>query len=160
MTEALKTTIEAYKDALSHNAALQAWGKAKYGRHCRVYVNIDVRQPPGEDDCPYLTLRPIACRYGRGMSEKIIEIEMVCFLHDDTYRLDPETNAVEYNGVQATMDMFDLAVAAIAGVSTGNSLLQEISAEFETIEFFPFFMAGCPIMLVEPIPLGTTRTTL
>jgi hypothetical protein len=160
LTVSLKTTIEAFKDALSVNAALTAWAQAAYGRTQKIYVNIDVRKPPGEEDCPYIMLRPTAARYGRGLSEKTINIEMLCCLYDEEFVQDPETNAVEYFGIGNSMDMLDLAVAAIAAVSTGNALLQDVDAEFETIEFFPFFMAGCPITLVEPITLGAVRTTL
>lgn len=160
MTESLKTTLENFKDALSVNASLTAWSKASYGRAHNIYVNIDSRQAPAAEDCPYIMLRPVAARYGRGVSEKAMEFELVCFLYDEAFAQDPETNAIEYRGVQKIMDMLDYAVAAVAGVSTGNALLQDVSAEFETIEFFPFFMAGCPIMLVEPLTLGAVRTTL
>lgn len=160
MTQSLKTTIEAFKDALTINAGLTDWAQARYGRSHKVYVNIDTRQPPGESDCPYIMLRPTAARYGRGASQKIINIDMLCCLYDEEFVLDPETNAVEYYGIGNSMDMLDLAVAAIAAVGTGNSLLQDVEAEFETIEFFPFFMAGCPLTLVEPITLGADRLTL
>jgi hypothetical protein len=160
MTQSLKTLIENYKDALTQSATLQNWSNAHYGRCCRVYVNIDARNPPGEDDCPYVMLRPTACRYGRGVREKTTQIEMVCCLHDDTFRLDAETRALEYRGVQKCMDMLDLAVTAVAAVNTGNALLQDIEVEIETIEFFPFFMLGCPLTLVEPLTIGATRTSL
>lgn len=160
MAESLKTTLESFKDALSVNAGLTAWSKAAYGRAHRVYVNIDARKPPGAEDCPYVMIRPVAARYGRGVTEKLMEFEMVCWLYDEAFSQDPETNAIEYAGVQRSMDMLDHAVAALAALSTGNALLQDISAEIETIEFFPFFVVGCPIMLVEPLTLGAVRTTL
>jgi len=160
MAVSAKTTLEAWKDALSTNSALTAWAKAYYGRAHKVYINIDERNGPGQDDCPYIQLRPMSARYGRGVTEKIMEFEMVACLHDESFAQDPETNAVEYFGVQKVMDMVDLAVAAIAAVSTGNALLQDIAVEIETIEFFPFFLAGCPLVLIEPFTLGATRTTL
>lgn len=160
MAESVKTILESWKDALSVNTALTAWSKAYFGRAHKVYINTDERNGPGQEDCPYIQLRPVASRYGRGVTEKMSEFELVCCLHDESFAQDPETNAVEYFGVQKIMDMVDLAVAALAAVSTGNALLQDISVEIETIEFFPFFMAGCPIMLVEPFTLGGTRTTL
>lgn len=160
MAESIKTTLESWKDALSTDSDLTAWAKAYYGRAHKVYVNIDERNAPGEADCPYIQLRPTACRYGRGVTEKWMEFEMVACLHDENFAQDPETNAVEYFGVQKVMDMVDLAVAAVAAVDTGNALLQDIAVEIETIEFFPFFLAGCPLILIEPFTLGATRTTL
>ena len=160
MTVSLKTTLKSFKDALSRNAALTAWAHSNYGRAQRVYVNIDLRNPPGELNCPYALLRPLAATYGRAATQKTMDYELMCCLYDEAWTLDPETNAVEYAGVQRCMDMLDLAVAAIAAVDTGNALLQQISAEFETIEFFPFFMAGAPISLVEPLPISAARTTL
>ena len=160
MTQSLLTTIESFKDALTIDSALTAWSQGAYGRAQKVYVNIDVRNPPGESDCPYILLRPVSAAYGRGVSQKTLNIELLCCLYDEEFVQDPETNAVEYYGVVNCMQMLDLAVAAIAAVDTGNSLLQDIEAEFETIEFFPFFMAGCPLTMAEPITLGAVRTTL
>lgn len=160
MTVSFKTTLESFKDALSRNAALTAWAHAAYGKAQRVYVNIDMRNPPGELNCPYVLLRPLMASYGRAATQKTMDYELMCSIYDENWTLDPETNAVEYAGVQRCMDMLDLVVAAIAAVNTGNALLQQISAEFETIEFFPFFMAGCPISLVEPLTISADRTTL
>jgi len=160
MTVSFKTTLESFKDALTSNAALAAWCHGVYGRAPRVYVNIDLRDPPGEADCPYLLLTPVAARYGRAATQKMMEFDMLCCTHDEEFVLDPETNAVQYLGVQRSMDLLDYAVAALAAVSTGNALLQEITAEFETIEYFPFFMVGCPIALVEPLTLTADRVTL
>lgn len=160
MTEALKTTLETFKDALSQRAAISSWATAAYGHGHKVFVNIDIRNPPGAADCPYIMLRPVVARYGRGVTEKRMEFEMLCCLYDEAAQTNAETNVVEYAGVQKTLDFLDLAVAAIGAVSTGNALLQDVTADFETIEFFPFFMAGCPLVLVEPLTLGADRLTL
>jgi hypothetical protein len=160
MAETLKTTLEAFKDALTGNAALATWCQAIYGRQVNVYVNRDMRNPPGEAECPYILIQPVAAYYGRGATTKTMQFDMVCCVNDDTEQINAEIGAKEYSGVQAVIDLLDLAVAAIAAVDTGNALLQDIQAEFETIEFFPFFMAGAPISLVEPLPLGADRVTL
>jgi hypothetical protein len=160
MAETLKTTLETFKDALTASSALSTWCQAIYGRQLTVYVNMDARNPPGEADCPYILIRPVAAIYGRGARDKTMQYDLLCCVNDETEQINAEIGAEEYSGVQAVIDFLDLAVAAIAATDTGNALLQDIQAEFETIEFFPFFMAGCPLTLVEPFPLGATRTTL
>lgn len=160
MAESAKTVLEAYKDALSQSATIRAWCEAAYGRAQKVYVGIDGRQPPEAADCPFIWLEPVSCSYGRGVTEKITQLALYIETYDEEYVQDPETNAVQFLGVQRCMDLLDLAVAAIAAVSTGNALLQDIRVEFETVESFPFFMVACPLMLAEPFTLGATRTTL
>lgn len=160
MAETLKTTLETFKDALTANAALSTWCQAIYGRQLTVYVNMDARNPPGEEQCPYILIRPTAAVYGRGASQKTMMYDLLCVVNDTSEQINAEIGAEEYSGVQAVIDFLDYAVAAIAAADTGNALLQDVQAEFETIEFFPFFMAGCPLTLVEPYPLGAARTTL
>ena len=160
MAESIKTILEAFKDALSQNAAILAWSQAAYGRAHKVYVGIDSRNPPAEADCPCIRFEPVFCQYGRGVTQKISNFAMWAELYDEEFVQDPETNAVQYLGVQRMMDLLDLAVAALAAVDTGNALLQDIAAEFETVENFPFFIVGAPLTLVEPFTLGSVRTTL
>jgi hypothetical protein len=156
----VNTTLLALAAGLAANTALSAWATTNYGRVPKIYINIDERNPPGETECPYVLLFPTAARYGRGVREKTIELQMVTCLFDATFRTYTDTDIIEYKGVQNCVELLDLAVNAIAAIATGNALLQDVAAEFDTIEAFPFFMALAPITYVEPLCLGADRLAL
>lgn len=156
----INTTLQAIAAALAADSALSAWSVAAYGRVPKIYINIDVRNPPGEAECPYIVLYPAAARYGRGATEKTIELSMLTAVFDTAFRTYADSDIIEYKGVQNCIDLMDLAVAAIAVVATGNALLQSVEPVFETIENFPFFMGEAPIIYVEPLTLGADRLSL
>lgn len=156
----VNTTLSAIAAALAANTALSAWATTNYGRVPKIYINIDDRNPPGEAEAPYILLYPAAARYGRGAREKTIELQLVACVFDDDFKTYTDTDIIEYTGVQNCVELLDLAVTAIATVNTGNALLQDISAEFDTITAFPFFMAWAPITYVEPLCMGADRLAL
>jgi hypothetical protein len=156
----VNTTISAIAAALAADAALSAWSTAAYGRVPKIYISIDDRDPPGEAESPYILLYPSMARYGRGMTEKMIELQMVACIFDAAFKTYADTEIIEYKGVQNCIEMLDLAVNAIAAVNAGNALLQSVEAEFDTIGAFPFFMAWAPITYVEPLCMGADRLAL
>jgi hypothetical protein len=154
------TFIQAAAQALAADSALTAWAQATYGRPQKVYINIDLKNPPGQADCPYVILRPATARIGNAQAQKLAQLEMVCCLYDESFRTYAEDAITEYNGVQRLCELIQLAIRALAALDIGNALLNLLEPDFDTIESFPFFMAGLPLAITEDYVLGADRLEL
>jgi hypothetical protein len=54
----LMTIITAWGKALGQNAEINAFCLSKYNKTPTIYVGINKKKPPTEDDCPYIVIRP------------------------------------------------------------------------------------------------------
>ena len=156
----LTPSIRAFAEALAADADLTQWAQATYGRKQKIYINFDGQNPPGSEDCPYLTLRPEIMRIGNAQTQKMAQFEMVCSLYDESFRTYADEAIIEYNGVQNIVDFLQLSIRALASADLGNALLKLLEPAFETIEAFPYFMAGLPLLITEDYVLGVDRLAL
>ena len=150
----VNTLFETAKDALSQNSALTTWANATYSQQHKVYANVDVRTPPGEDDCPYVAFYPATKIVGDSAARKNHAFEFICCINDDTLATNDETNVVEYAGVQRLETFRKLVEDAISGMSIGNVALDMITIEYDTIESFPFMLAAMSISFGEAQLIG------
>lgn len=150
----INTIISDMAQDLALNAGLLAWSKVTYGQDHKVYINIDRRNPPGEDDCPYVVIYPITKNVGSAESAKKHGLEMVCCIHDDASRTHAETNVTEYEGVQ-NIETFRKKVEGILDdTDLGDAFIETVDIEYDTIEMFPFMMAGMVVSIHEDWSFG------
>lgn len=149
----INTLIESFKTAISTSADLNQWCVATYDRAPKVYINIDNRNPPGEEECPFCVIHPVSKRVGFGVSTKRHSFEVDCCIYDESTRTTGQV--VEYNSVRRIEEFRKLVENAIAAIDIDPALLEEIDIEYEFIESFPFAWAGMTIGLSEDFILGT-----
>jgi hypothetical protein len=156
----LKNRINTFAQVLAADPGLTAWALSAYGRKPKVFINIDTEKPPGEEHCPYVLLYPESARFGNAQNEKLSTLTMVCALYDAGFRTYADGDIVEYAGVQNLLDLMQLAVRALAAVDLGNELLSVLEPVFDTIDSFPFFLAGLPLAISGDYVLGSDRLEL
>jgi len=153
-------TLRTFAEALADDAALTAWAQAAYGRKQRIFINYDLRNPPGAADCPYVALYPEILRLGTGQTRKLAQLQLELCLYDESLRIYADDSITEYAGVQNIIDFMQLAIRAVQASDLGNALLEMLEPAFETIESFPFFVAGLPLAITEDYVLGADRLAL
>ncbi len=149
------TLIDDYKRAIATDPELLAWSKINYDQAHNVYVDIDVRDQPGEDECPFCVIRPISKRVGRGITQREHGVLVVCCVFDTSSREQyGQDNITEYSSVK-NLELFRQYVQdAIAGVDIGNARLDTIDIDYETFETFPFLVSDMAIQVIEETPMG------
>ena len=152
----INTLTSDFAEAVAADEAIKIWTQANYTADHRVYVGLDVRNPPGEDDCPYVVLYPVKKQFGQHRLEKLHEIEVVGCIHDTALRAhEGISNIREYAGVQNIEVFRKLNETSIAGVDIGNLTLSVIVVDYEMIESFPFFMFGMVVEVWEGVTIGS-----
>ena len=141
--------------AVAADSGLNGWCNITYGRDVTVYKNVDIRELPSPDECPYVVFVPESKSVGREVTEKETVIRVLCCLHDEESVAGPLENIVEYSGVDRVETFRKYVETAIAGVDIGNASLKEIDIGYETIEVFPFFEAVMMITFTEQWVTGS-----
>lgn len=150
----INTLLETFKDALTQDSALSSWCIAVYGQTHKVYINIDVNSPPAETDCPYFVLYPASKSAGPQTARKRHGLVMVCCLYDDSSLTNVETNVVEYKGVKRLETLRKKGENALAAADIDPAVIDTLDIEYDTIESFPFMMAGTEVAVGQAHLIG------
>jgi len=152
----INTLIVNFSEALAQSATIKAWTQTNYTKDHWVFVGLDTRDPPGEDDCPYFVIYPGRKYGGQHRRERHQEVELIACLHDTTIRSHGAiTNITEYTGIQNIETFRKLGETVIAGVDIGNAALAVVDIDYELTESFPFFMCGTLFDVWESVIIGS-----
>lgn len=139
----ISTLINSMRDAVSGNAALSAWCTTNYSQTHKVYIGVDTRKPPASSDYPVVHIFPL----GKSMGYELEAENHVIGVNVGVYDDDSTTtgNVIEMEGV-ANLEAFrKLVETAFIGAVTSPQRIERIEAEYESLEFFPFFLCGMEV---------------
>lgn len=172
------TLRNALTAAVAGDSALETWCQAKYGQSVSVYVGMDMRNPPGEDDYPLVHIVASGKVAGQSLAAIDHRFSVVCGVHDtrsesstDAWTdhagdiwvdeggdvwVDHETNAgiVQSYGVTYVEELRALVQTAITGAVPAGCWVERIEVDYESVEMYPFFLAGMEITVSQPVYQG------
>lgn len=149
------TLLTTLRDAIHDNSATQTWCTANYTRNHKVYVGIDTRKPPAEDQYPIVHIFPVSKIEGYELEEQEHGIGVTCGIYNEDIRtVSGKTNVVELEGIQDIESFRKLVETAIIGASITDIRIDSLNTDYETIEFFPFFLAGMDFKFVHEYAQG------
>lgn len=150
----MTTLTNALRNAVADDAATATWCQATYGQNHYIYVGMDERNPPADDKYPLVHLFPLRKTAGYDLTQQDHGIGATCGIHDSTFITTGRDNLVEYNGVDRIEAFRKLVETAIAGALPTGVSLAEMAVEYETIEFFPYFLASMELRLTQDLYQG------
>jgi hypothetical protein len=150
----INTLIETFKAALAQDQAMATWAMATYGQTHKVYLNLDIHDPPAEADCPYIVFFPDSKTSGPASGRKRHSFQLMSCVHDDNSVINAENNVIEYTGVKKLESFRKLAENALAGASIGNAVIDILEIDYETIDSFPFMLAATRMEVGEAHIIG------
>ncbi len=148
----INTLTTALRTAIDGSAALATWCSSNYGQDISIYVNLDLTDPPGESNCPYVVIYPVGKQVGEMVTPKRHNYEIICCIYDATSTT--TDNVVEFTGVANIESLRKLIETALVGAEMGCAWISEINVEYETMENFPFIMAAMGIEISEDVLIG------
>lgn len=147
----INTLTDILKTAIAEDSALIDWCEANYLLHS-VWVNMDLTDPPAESACPYIVIYPVGKQVGERQTPKHHIFEIVCCLYDAGSTTSGNTTV--YDGVANLESLRKLVETAIVDTDIGNAWVSSIQIEYETIENFPFLLAGMTVEILEEVCIG------
>lgn len=149
------TLLNSIRNAVHDDAAAQAWCTTNYARNHKVYVGIDTRKPPNEDEYPIVHIFLISKLGGYELEIQDHVIGVTCGIYDDdTITVAGKANIVEYEGIEHIEEFRKLVEDAIVGADLSNLRVDVLNIEYETVEFFPFFLASMEFKIVHDYAQG------
>ena len=143
----LKTLLNAVAQAIHDDQDIQSWAAVRYSRRHKVYIGLDSRNPPGETDCPLVTVFPMGKVAGMELDSMEHDLGVTCVLFDDEEKVVTRDNLVVMESMGNLLDFYDLVRLAVIGLTaSGESLadldLNVMDLEIDTIEAFPYITAS------------------
>lgn len=146
------TLLENLKIALAEDGTLDTWCKAVYGSGLTVF-HPDDRDPPGENDCPYVSLRREYRRVTRTHKECAIALLMV--VNEEGAPTRADANIEDFQGTGHLDTFSDYVADVVLGISLGNAETVELSTEYdEEINLYPNFQATTTWVVGEQRTIG------
>ena len=137
----ITTLLDTLRDAIHDDSATQTWATTNYTRNHKVYVGVDTRKPPDTDEYPLVHLFPTGKTGGYELERTDHVIGCTAGVYNAGSRTTGKTNAVELTGMADIESFRKLVETAIAAAIPANHTLEVVAVEYETVEFFPFFLA-------------------
>lgn len=141
------TLLHNSRDAVADDSATKTWSLLNYNREHQVYVGVDVRKPPEEANYPMAHLFPINKAMGYDLTAQNHGIGATCGVYNEKTVATGKNNVTEFAGVEHINSFRKLVETAIIGVVVYPVRIETINVEFETIEFFPYFLATMELRL-------------
>lgn len=150
------TLLNLFRDAINNNETITGWCMSYYGRAQTLYKGMDQRNPPGEALYPIIHLYPISKSTGHAEESTIHGIGVTCGIYDDDHtRTQGDNGEVwEYDGIDRLEAFRKLIEGEILSAVPDDVLVDRLSIEYETIEFFPFLLASMELTLSQPHVIG------
>jgi len=117
----------------------------------KIFIGVDSRNPPGEDDCPFCVIRPVGFPTGQEVSLHKYILSVDFGIINDV--CEQNNNIYEYKGISQADEI---------GINIWNTLqgaIPEIALsicdyEIESINFFPLIMGSLIITINQPNVIG------
>ncbi len=147
--------ISAMRDSISDSADLGSWCQGAYGKLHSVFIGTDKRNQPGQDKYPLVGLFPAIKKAGLDETEVLQEIDVVCGVYQDKTLTGSKANVTEMQGISEIETFRKKVEAAITAAVSAPQRVQVLDIAYNPIEFFPYFLAGMTVKVVEPLYMGS-----
>ena len=145
----ITTLLEAVRDAIHDDSATKTWCTTNYTRNHKVYVGADQRKPPAQDQYPLVGLIPVNKVAGYELTEQEHGIGITCGLYNEDLATTGKANVVECQGISHIEAFRKLVETAAVGAISSPQRVDEINIEYETLEFFPYFLVTMELKVTD-----------
>jgi hypothetical protein len=152
----MTTLINLFRDTLKDNETIAHFAITNFSQEHTVYKGVDTRNPPPSTHYPLIHLFPVSKQVGYDEEQVSHAVGISCGIYKESVT---ETNSEhglleEYAGIDLLESFRKLVETAVAAVIPAGSWISKLSIEYETIEFYPFLLAGMEITVVTPYHSG------
>ena len=157
----INTILTNIRNGVADDSATKVWTQATYAKDHKVFVGIDLRDPPRSEYCPDVSIYPLKKSSGDNSVTKDHHFGVGVRIYDDTQATPARANIVEFNGVQRVESFRKLVETAIvtAVETTTHLFISEMEVTYEAVRFFPYFLAEMEFTAQEPRCLGESAFT-
>lgn len=142
----------AMAEAIASDDDTRAWCALTYGREHAVYLDVDLRDPPGADACPYVVISSIGQSASQDRPFREYFFGVLCIVHDDSEVVSVHDNLYMHTGGENAEAFRKLVETAAAGVLTNESLAVDVDAD--AVGEYPFIRSEMMLKITSPVLIG------
>ncbi len=146
--------IETITVAVADQEDITSWSANEYGGGYRVFENIDMRNPPSEEYCPAVVVRPSEKSGGPDLPAKSFTLAVGCLVYDD--EVPEEINGViRFKGGRLVEEFRGMVFGKIEKeLNPTNLEIVELSVVYDTVEQFPYMFCDMEITIEQKQLIG------
>jgi hypothetical protein len=141
--------MDAGVTALATDSTLQGWCQSWYGKDIEVFIDQDVSNPPGQDDCPSIQFHSpgkSVDEFKKGVTYSYLLLIGVEDTEDETRA---ESNVNQFKGTARLTAIIERAIAVIREAKPNSNFVLSAEYETDTISLFPVHFAEVLITFIE-----------
>lgn len=153
-TLALTSILTKWQTALLANDALNTFCLSKYGRKPHIYIGLDLRNPPADDDetqYPYIVLFPGPKTEGLNQTEYTYTPSVGWVLIQEA--VTTGDNTTTYDGIIEVDEMGQLILQAVAEANPDYPVTQ-VDFKATGLAFAPQYAGTADVTISIPITMG------
>lgn len=144
--------VKKWRDKLAQSPEIVNYCQEKYGKAPTIYVGVNLKKPPTENDCPYIVILPGASREGETeQNEYVVNIGWA--IRND--RIITVGNIQELAGIAEVSKFGELILDAVVEANPSYPVTQIITS-IEPVEFFPQLVGEMELTIEIDQVIGAT----
>lgn len=132
----LSDIMSKWRDALQASQPIQNFCMAQYNKAPSIFVGINGKQPPTENDCPLIILYPGTKAEGLELQEYTYNLAIGWTILQDAVTV--TNNVTEYHGITECDALGQLIYLELAQLSPDNPI-GVVNYNIEPVAYFPRF---------------------
>lgn len=147
----LYTLLGTLRTAIHDDSTLAAWCTTNYTRRHKVYVGVDLRNPPPDTEYPIVHVFPEGKSQGQGFTNMGHRFSVNVGLVNAAARtITGKASAIEMAGVKDIVDMTAAVLDIIAANVGAGYFMDAAETQYEDIDVFPYFISKTSITINRP----------
>lgn len=145
----LSDIIGKWRNALTASESIQNYCTTKFTRKPKIYVGVNGKNMPADEDCPLIILYPGSKKEGLELQEYTYTLTVGwVILQEGTTTVN---NVIEYSGIAECDELGQLIYQELAGLSAKNPI-SAVDYSIEPIAYYPRFPGRMDITIkITPV---------
>ena len=145
----LSDIIGKWRNALTASESIQNYCETKFTRKPKIYVGVNGKSMPADEDCPLIILYPGSKKEGLELQEYTYTLTVGwVILQEGATTVD---NVIEYSGVAECDELGQLIYQELTGLSARNPI-SAVDYSIEPVAYYPRFPGRMDITIkITPV---------
>ena len=142
----LSEFLATVRDKVIASSDLSNFCSTNFGKSCTFYTGWNQKDPPGENNCPFVSFTPNASNVGETASSHSHTMSIVCGVLDSTFEDINANGTSEMQGIFLLEDMTSIIYEEIRDLSNvQNWIADDVNIAFDSITMFPMHIGTMTI---------------